>query len=196
MVISKTPNKIYLALSGGMDSMFALHFLLAGRKDVTCLYFNHGTAFGSQSQEFLEKYCDAKGVKLIVGTIGELPPKGCSKEQFWRNARYKFFDQFMDYPVITAHHLDDQIETMLMGFCKGKEQRIKECLGRVNGCSLIRPFLRVSKKEIIDYLQKHGIMYLDDPSNKDVSHPRNRMRHNVIPQLIKAYPGLYKTMRD
>jgi len=195
MKIQKTPKKVYLAFSGGADSMFALHFLLQGRKDVTCLYFNHKTNFGKESLAFVTEVCKQAGVKLITESLAVSPPKGCSKENYWRNARYQFFDKYDDAPIITAHHLDDQIETMLMGFCKGKEQWIRPELQRQPGCLLIRPFLEVSRKEILDYLSKYDIMYLNDPSNEDVSHPRNRIRHNVVPELLKAYPGFYKTLK-
>jgi len=194
MKITKTPNKVYLALSGGSDSMFALHFLLAGRKDVTCLHFNHRTSSAKKYEEFVTERCNDKGVDLKIGRLEVLPPKGCSKEKHWRDERYKFFQQFTDAPIVTAHHLDDQIETMLMGFCKGKEQKIHSHL-KIGEAKIVRPFLGVAKAEIESYNAKHGVLHMVDKSNFDITIPRNRMRHNVIPQLVESYPGLYKTLK-
>lgn len=174
--------------------MFALHFLLQGRKDVTCLHFNHGTLQSEAYEEFVTERCSDKGVDLKIGRLEVSPPKGCSKEKHWRDERYKFFQQFTDAPIVTAHHLDDQIETMLMGFCKGKEQKIRPQL-KMGGSSILRPFLGVAKAEIESYNAKYGVLHIVDGSNYNVRHPRNRMRHNVIPELVQAYPGLYTSLR-
>jgi tRNA(Ile)-lysidine synthase len=194
MKIDKVPSKVYLALSGGEDSMFALHFLLAGRKDVTCLHFNHKTPESDKFEAFVREQCEYLGVELIVGELDVLPAKGESKEKYWRDARYKFFRNFTTKPIITVHHLEDQIETMLMGFCKGKEQRIHSEL-KLGHTTIIRPFLRVEKSEIVSYNDRHKVSSIKDESNEDVSYPRNRIRSNVIPELVKSYPGLRKTIK-
>lgn len=166
--------------------MVALHLLTKSRRDVTCLFFNHGTKFSDDSENFLSDL----DIDLICGRISEEMPKGVSMEHWWRDQRYGFFDSFADRPVITCHHLDDQIETMLMSFCQGK-------LGRTipyKRGNYLRPFIYASRREIEAYAKRNKVQFLNDPSNSDVRFTRNRVRKNVIPELLKVNPGLYKTM--
>lgn len=179
------PNKLYLACSGGADSMFGLHFLRNAKRDVIPIYFNHRTSFGEESQKFLENL----NIGIVCGTMTERPTKGKSLEDFWRQQRYKFFDQFTDRPVITCHHLGDQIETMIMGFAHGKIRKIPVRRG-----NYLRPFLNVRKDEILSYCERHKVEYMDDPSNSDTRFARNRIRASIIPELLKVNPGLFKSL--
>jgi tRNA(Ile)-lysidine synthase len=165
--------------------MFGLKFLRNSGRDVIPLYFNHQTPFGIKSQAFLE----GLDIGVLCGTLDEQPTKGESLEAFWRNQRYKFFDQFADRPVVTCHHLSDQIETMVMGFAHGKIRKIPAIRG-----NYIRPFLNVTKDEILSYCERHEVKFVDDPSNNDTRFARNRIRANVIPELLKVNPGLFKSL--
>jgi tRNA(Ile)-lysidine synthetase-like protein len=186
-IIRPIPEKVYLACSGGIDSMFALHFLMAGGRDVTPLYFNHGTEFGQSCENFLKSL----DIGAIYGKIEKTPEKGRSLEDFWRECRYEFLDQFTDAPVVTAHHLDDQIETLLQGLCHGRLDRV---IPHRRG-NYIRPFIYVSKQEIKDYAHRHSLTYLNDPSNEDVRFTRNRIRNKIIPELLEVNPGFYKSIK-
>lgn len=163
--------------------MMALHFMR--NREVTPLYFNHGTKFGDKCEEFLKDIPNLK-----IGHLSRQLKRGESKENFWREERYKFFDQFTDAPVVTCHHLNDVIETMVQSLSHGKVRGIPHKRG-----NYIRPFLLVSKDEIREYVKRHKVSYLDDPSNDDISFTRNRVRHNVVPELLKINPGLYKSAR-
>ena len=186
-IIRPIPKRLYLACSGGIDSMFALHFLKAGGRDVTPLYFNHGTEFGQSCENFLKSL----DIGAIYGKIEKMPEKSRSLEDFWRECRYNFLDQFTDAPVVTVHHLDDQIETLLQGVCHGRLDRI---IPYKRG-NYIRPFIYVSKQEIKDYAHRHSLTYLNDPSNEDVRFTRNRIRNKIIPELLEVNPGLYKSIK-
>lgn len=183
------PTSVYLACSGGVDSMVCLHFLRRSGRDVTCVYFHHGTEHADMALSFLEGFV---GPELIVGRLDRVMPKGRSKEDFWREERYKFLDQFIDKKVITCHHLDDQIETFLQGVAHG---RLNRTIASSRG-NYLRPFLRVPKQVFSDYAHRHAIAYVDDPSNRDNSYTRNRIRNNIIPQLLVVNPGLYKSMSN
>lgn len=179
------PKEIYLACSGGVDSMVALHFLRHGCRDVIPLYFNHGTEFGDKCEAFLKSL----DMDVICGKITKEKEKGRSQEDFWRECRYEFLDQFDDRPVITMHHLADQLETLIQGVAHGVHRQIPYQRG-----NYIRPFLQVKKEQIIDYAKRNNLKYLDDPSNKENKYTRNRIRNNIIPELLKVNPGLYKSM--
>ena len=186
-IVRPIPKRLYLACSGGIDSMFALHFLRAGGRDVTPLYFNHGTDFGQSCENFLKSL----DIKAIYGKIEKTPEKGRSLEDFWRECRYNFLDRFTDAPVVTVHHLDDQIETLLQGVCHG---RLDRTIPYKRG-NYIRPFIYVSKQEIKDYAHRHSLTYLNDPSNEDVRFTRNRIRNKIIPELLRVNPGFYKSIK-
>lgn len=186
-IVGKIPNDVYLACSGGMDSMVARHFLSNNGRHVTCLYFHHGTKHADIARSFLEGLV---GPNLRVGYIQGQVPKGRSKEDFWREQRYQFLNQFADKRVVTCHHLDDQIETFLQGIAHGRCGRgIKHTWG-----NYLRPFLRVPRSVIAAYAHRHSIAYVQDPSNMDNSYTRNRVRNMIIPELCKVNPGLYKCM--
>lgn len=188
-IIKPIPRKLYLAFSGGMDSVFALHFLQRSKRDVTCIYVNHKTEFGNKCQAEIGKIIPC-GTKLISLEIKRTPTSGESKEAVWRDERYNALDKLVDYMVVTAHNLNDVIETKLMGFARGKDWNIAYKRG-----NYLRPFLNVSRDEIEEYVHRHNLKWLEDPSNKDLSHPRNRIRHQVIPEMLKVNPGLYKAFR-
>jgi len=190
-IIGKLPNKLYLACSGGMDSMVFYHFLLQGKRDIICLYFNHGTFHGRHAESFLR----AAVGPLKCGNITSEMPVGCSKEDFWRKCRYEFFSKFNDRPIITCHHLNDQMETFYQGLAHGDLGRLipyKRGGGSL-GPLYIRPFLNVPKSLIKMYADRHSVNYIDDPSNLNFDFTRNRIRHKVIPELLKVNPGLFKS---
>ena len=162
-IIKPIPSKLYLACSGGIDSMFAYHFFNAGRKDVCCLFFHHGTKTSDDAEIFLKKNVQ----NLIVGRLTRTIEKGESPEKFFRDQRYSFFSKFKDKPIVTCHHLNDCAETWTMTSLKGTPRLIPYKNGNI-----IRPFLLVSKKEIEDYCERKNIEYSQDLTNFDVNIPR------------------------
>lgn len=189
-LIGKIPNKIYVACSGGPDSMAALDFLIRGKRDVTVLSFNHGTEFGDQAEEFLIKHCAIKDIKAHFGKITRSKYKNESPEEFWRNERYKFFFQFDDVPIVLAHHLNDAIETWLFSSMHGNPKLIP-----VQSGNLIRPFLITPKQELVDWCFRYDIPYLKDPSNKNLRYPRARIRHMIMPNVKMINPGIAKVIK-
>ena len=87
-----------------------------------------------------------------------------------------------------AHHLDDVIEWRLYQMAKGhlspRDTPYKN--GRI-----LRPFLATAKSSLEFYAAVHGVPYLEDPSNEDLKYSRNRIRHQVVPEMLKVNPGLY-----
>lgn len=182
-IITPLPHQCYLACSGGVDSMFALHFLRKGKRKVQPIFFNHGTETSRIAEEFLTVNMFAP----IIGRLTRDKLKEESPEEYYRNQRYAFFSAFNDAPIITCHHLDDQFETAILGTLQGKQFRIPYRRG-----NFIRPFLNVSKKEILDYANRHGLCWVEDESNNDISIPRNRVRHMIFPQMKLLNPSVLK----
>lgn len=187
-LLSKIPKDVYLACSGGMDSMVVLDFLSRTR-NVVPVYFNHGTEHGTEAEAFLQKECGWRDLDLIIFRIETERPKQLSKEEHWRNERYKAF-QSLDRQIITAHHLNDVMEWWIFTSLHGEPKTIPYQNGNV-----IRPFLISSKKEIQDWAERKEVKYIEDPSNQDTSYMRNLIRCNILPEALKVNPGLEKVIR-
>ena len=192
-ILNAIPQTVALACSGGPDSMAALDFLrLHGKRTVYVVYFNHGTEHGQEAERFLRSYCQEHNLPLFVGGLLRERKKDESPEEFWRNERYRFFNDVMNgigTPLITCHHLDDQVENWFLTATHGAPKLIPYQRGYV-----IRPFLLTRKKELLDWCERKGVPFVVDPSNKDPKYCRNRIRMSIIPEIEKINPGIYKTI--
>lgn len=183
-LLGNIPKKVYLACSGGKDSMMMLDFLLKGRRDIHVLYYNHNTEHGKEAEHFIHEFCRLNNISLDIGFYyGE-----DKTELAWRNARYKFLSNYTNRPIITCHHLNDNIETFLLSEIKGQAKFIPYQRNNV-----IRPLLLVSRNEIDSYATRHNIKWIEDPSNSQVDYSRNKIRNLVIPVLKEINPGLETT---
>jgi|TARA_R110001583_G_scaffold21333_12_gene81071 tRNA(Ile)-lysidine synthase len=191
----KLPEKIAIAVSGGADSMAVLDFLSKG-KDVAALHFNHGTEHADEAEKLVTSYCQKNDIPLLVGRLKEVSPKGVSKEEFWRDQRYSFFDQvsktpfYSHRPIITCHHLDDLVETWLFTSFHGESKLIPSQRGRY-----LRPFLITRKVVLEEWCDRKSVSYVTDPSNMDNSYMRNYIRHEIVPRTLRVNPGLPKVLR-
>ena len=187
-LLTPLPKKLYVACSGGVDSMSALDFL-SRKHDVTAAFFNHGTETSQRAWEFLYDYCKDNDIGLVSATIGKLKLNSLSQEEHWRNERYKFLDS-IGHPVVTAHHLDDAVETWVWSSMHGQPK-----LPEIYRNNVIRPFLATPKQELIDWCIKHNVPWYDDMSNLDTKYMRNYVRHVAMPIIQKINPGIQKTIK-
>ena len=182
----RLPRKINVAVSGGVDSMVALDFLK--RKHVVeVLHYNHGTAHGDEAQEFVIRYCRENRIKFITDTVKDTIPLGRSRECWWREKRYAFFQKFNDHPLITAHTLDDCVETWIFSCLNGTGKIVPYRRNHV-----VRPFRKTRKRDLELWANLNNVPYLTDPSNSDIGFNRNYIRHELMPHALKVNPGLYK----
>lgn len=183
-ILGKLAPTCYVGCSGGIDSMCLLTFLLKGRRKVEVLHFNHGTVFANDAQKFLEDFCKVNNIPLHIGYY-----KGNkTTENDWRNARYEFFNQFKNRVIYLGHTLSDNIETYLLSSIKGTSKFIPYSRTNVR-----RPFLLVSKKELLSYAERNNVKWIEDSSNLESNFDRNKIRNQVIPVLKNINPGLEKT---
>jgi tRNA(Ile)-lysidine synthase len=185
---SKLPRKLYLACSGGVDSMAALDFLRRNHY-IEVLHVDHGTTHGENAYQFVERYCDKNNIKFHTHLINGTVPPGPSKEEWWREQRYKFFDQYQDAPVVTCHHLDDCVETWIWSSLHGTGKWIPYRRGNV-----IRPFRLTRKRDLEMWCNLHSVPWIEDDSNQDTCYTRNYIRHEMMPHVLKVNPGIHKTI--
>jgi len=183
----KLPRDIYLACSGGIDSMAALDFLRRNHK-VTVLHYHHGTPHGDTAYRFLSEYCRTRDIDWYP-CVQELDVPVSNKEAEWRTRRYKFFDRFTDMPIITCHHLDDCVETWLFSSIHGTGKIIPRTRGNV-----LRPFRLNRKRDLELWAAMHNVPHIEDDSNKDTCYSRNYIRHTMMPHVLRINPGIHKTI--
>jgi tRNA(Ile)-lysidine synthase len=188
-LLGKIPAEIYVACSGGVDSMAALDFLRR-RHDVTVIFVHHGTENSTLGQLVVAEYCTQHQIPMLVSQIDlSLKTAAVSWEEFWREQRYQEFDR-LDLPVVTAHHLDDCVETYIWSMCHGTAKVIPHQRNQV-----IRPFLLNTKQCLAEWCQRHQVSWHDDTSNWDTKYTRNRVRHDVMPRILEINPGIHKVVR-
>jgi tRNA(Ile)-lysidine synthase len=151
-------------------------------------YFDHGTEFGAKSFVFLNNYCNDNNIPFVSAKISESKTKDQSWEEYWRIERYKFLHSF-DLPVITAHNLNDQMENWLFTSFHGTPRLIP-----YSNKNIIRPFLPTPKSEFYNWCQNKQVPYLEDPSNTNTCFMRNKIRHDILPEVLQVNPGFAKVI--
>ena len=187
-VQGKLPRELYLACSGGVDSMVALDFLRRNH-DVRVLHFNHGTAHGDEAEKFVTQYCRQNDIAYIVDRVKGTIPPGNSKEAWWREKRYAFFDKYDVHPIVTAHHLDDCVETWVWSAMHGTPKIIPYRRNYV-----VRPFRLTRKRDFELWASMHQVPYVEDQSNENIHYTRNFIRHEMMSSVLKVNKGIHKVI--
>ena len=182
-LLTTLPRELWVACSGGVDSMAVVDFLKRGHR-VSVAYFNHGTQHGIESELWIRRYCEQHHLSLLVGKLERDKPAHMSQEEFWRDQRY---DLLASIPgtVVTAHHLDDCVETYLFNCLHGKSHTIPMRRGNV-----VRPFLTTPKSEFVSWCERKAVPWIEDLSNQDLKYMRNQIRHKIVPEALVVNPGL------
>jgi len=190
------PSKstILIGLSGGPDSVFLITALAELAKEMpltlAAAHLDHQWRADSyQDVQFCRELCRRLGIPFVSRTIQELGisfKDNGSREELGRRYRRHFFQAmqatYKADTIAVAHHADDQQETFFMRLLRGTS--LTGLIGmRPYEKQYIRPLLSITKQEILDYLHKHKISYLTDPTNESDVFLRNRIRHQVIPAL-------------
>ena len=187
-------KKYALAVSGGVDSMVMLHKFatLCPRPDFFVVTVNHGIREQAADDcKFVADYCEKFGVECRVVTV-DVPAyckeRKVSLETGARLLRYQVFDSLDVDFVCIAHNADDNAETVLMHILRGSGAKGAVGIKRQNG-KYLRPLLDLSRQEIEQYANKHGVPHVDDHTNDETKYARNFLRHKVIPLLMELNPS-------
>lgn len=192
------------AVSGGVDSMCLLDTVLrwAAERDARVLaaHFNHQLrgAAADRDETFVREYCAARGVPFFAGrgeTAALAARDGLSVEEAARRLRYAFLEETArreGAAVLTAHHADDNAETMLLNLCRGTGSAglgIPPVRGNV-----YRPFLALTRRELEEYAAARGLPHVEDETNGTDAAARNLLRHRVLPVLREINPRAAENM--
>ncbi len=194
-------DRVVLGLSGGPDSV-CLFFMLLGLReeynlDIHALHVNHCIRGedADEDQAYVESLCKDYQVPLKVVRV-DIPAlvkeSGRSEEEEARMARYEAFEAYADelskesqadnVKIAIAHNADDNAETVIFHMARGTGLDGMCGIAPTRG-RIIRPLLEVPKAEIMEFIQENEISYCVDETNSMVCYDRNRIRHNILPEL-------------
>src|SRR5690625_134023 len=200
-------DTLFLAVSGGPDSLALLHFFASIKTSwdlqLHTLTVDHQLR-GQASKDDAQFVYETSLQYGIPCTIGQADVKqyaikhNIGIQAAARKARYEFFLEQMKKEkkakLVLGHHLDDQVESIVMQFIKGVRQKGMPIKRPLDTFQLIRPFLCVTKDDIWKYVKKHQLEVKIDQSNEDLTYTRNRMRQQIIPLLKKENPNLNESL--
>jgi len=199
-VLSTFPevNSYIVGLSGGADSTALVHALCKVRERLrvpfSAVHVNHGIhAESNLWQRQCEQFCRGQGVELTCLQIELKHASGKGLEAEARQLRYEAMSSLLGPAdcLLTAHHADDQAETLLLNLMRGSGvdglTAMPESRPLGDGY-LQRPLLRFKNSVLKDYLHRHEIEWIEDPSNQYLNHDRNFVRHELIPLMEKRWP--------
>ena len=191
-------KKICVSLSGGLDSIVLLHALhqIAGEQIyLRAIHFNHNLTDVSHSwAQFCKKFCNQLNVNLDTYSLKINLREGFGIEAAARKARYQKLRKSIqkDEYLMTAHHQDDQLETILLRMARGTGieglQGIQRQFDFGQGI-ILRPLLDFTRDQIEDYAKRNKLEWVEDVSNKEVYFDRNFLRKRVIPIIKERWPS-------
>ena len=189
-------QSVLCALSGGVDSVVLLHLLLQCGVRVEAAHVEHGIRGESSRRDcrFVQELCGKWGVPLHVIHLdvpAQAAKEGRGIEETARAMRYDFLWKTREArrleTLATAHHLNDQAETVLMHLIRGASPVGLSGMRERDG-ALIRPLLPFSRAQIEQYAQENHLPHVEDETNADIAYTRNYIRHELIPCMEKLNP--------
>lgn len=195
-------HHILAAVSGGVDSVVMCDLLNHGefKFSIAHMNFQLRKEESKKDEKFVKELAEKYHVEFYgsrVDTKSYAKQHSISIEMAARELRYSWFDDLLDQKrldyVATAHHLNDQTESILLNLVRGTVLKGKQGIKSKNH-RLIRPLLFAERKEIEQYAQERNLAYRVDKSNESLEFQRNRIRKNVIPELEKINPSLHETI--
>ena len=197
-------KRLFLAVSGGMDSMVLLQLFHQLNYEIAVLHCNFSlrNIESDGDEEFVKHYCESKKIPLFIqkfDTKQFAEDAKISIQVAARKLRYDWFyeqlsDKNFDY-ILTAHHLDDSLETFLINLTRGTGLEGLTGIPAQND-KIIRPLLPFSRVEIENYMQENNLQWREDSSNASDKYFRNKVRHAIVPVLKVLNPNLLSSFQN
>lgn len=195
-------NAVVIALSGGADSVSLLHAMkqLSGRLgvEVSACHINHHIR-GEESDRdmrFCEELCRRLGIPLVIreADVPALQQKHESLEECARRVRYDFFAEVSGgKKLATAHNSNDCAETVLLNMMRGTGLKGLCGVPPVRG-NIIRPLIYCTRADVEEYCRSNDLTWVTDSTNLDTDYTRNKIRHIILPEMLKINGSLFPTM--
>lgn len=201
-LLTNDGRPLIVAVSGGADSVALLEILL--RLGYKCVIahcnFHLRSVESNDDNIFVRKLAEQLKTPIYsidFNTVEHADNEGISIEMAARELRYDWFEELRlkleAQAIVTGHHLDDNLETILLNIVRGTGLRGLTGMPMRNG-QVVRPLLDTSHQELVDFLREQGIEWREDSSNATNDYQRNRIRNQVLPLLEDINPSVRKTM--
>lgn len=200
-VLWNKEDGLYLACSGGLDSVVLAHMLFKLGYSFIILHCNFQLR-GEESErdeQFVRELANTLSVPVVVkkfDTNREIEVTGKGVQETARNLRYNWFKQVLEKDqsnrqnwLLTAHHADDQVETILMHYFRGTGLAGLQGM-KMKTDFIIRPLLFAERVALEKYATDNGLNWVEDSSNATTDYTRNFIRHTIIPRLEEVYPSV------
>nr|VFK65416.1 MAG: tRNA(Ile)-lysidine synthase [Candidatus Kentron sp. UNK]VFK71487.1 MAG: tRNA(Ile)-lysidine synthase [Candidatus Kentron sp. UNK] len=198
-------HRYRVAYSGGADSHALLHGMVAlgdalEGAEVSAVHVNHGLQNDADRwAAHAAHICRDLGVSCPILVVDAHPDPGESPEAAARRVRYGAIKGIMadNEILLTAHHLDDQAETLLLQLMRGAGPRglaAMPSIVRFGAGWLGRPLLGISREVLRDYARAQGLRWVEDHTNRDTHFDRNYLRHEILARLRARWPGVSNTL--
>ena len=202
-------DRVLVAVSGGIDSVVLLHVLMqmADELDITLglAHLDHQMRDESHlDARFVKDLAEHYEIEAIIHEEDAFESKSrlrTSLEAASREMRYQFLksaaQMFNTSVVVLGHHLDDRIETFFINLFRGSGLDGLASMPAVrvdHGIRFVRPLFELTRHEIEDYVEQHGLGFREDMSNQDTAFTRNRIRHQLMPLMLEFNPNLAELM--
>lgn len=199
-----TEPRYWVAYSGGLDSHVLLHLMVRLRAllpiKLHAVHVNHNLSVNAAAwAKHAETVCRAFNVPLVQETIIAKATIGESPEEVAREKRYEVLSRLLvpNDLLLTAHHQDDQAETVLLQLMRGAGPKGLSAMPAIKtlGAGLqARPLLCFTREELRNYADEHQLQWIDDESNENSVFARNYMRQQIMPLLKNRWPSVTKTL--
>ena len=206
-------DKLLLAVSGGVDSVVLCELCKQACFDFTIVHCNFQLR-GEEStrdENFVKMVGKKYAVEVLIkkfDTETYATENKLSIQEAARVLRYDWFEELITHDsqlvthnspltthLLTAHHADDNAETLLMNFCRGTGLHgltgIPVSYGHIK-----RPLLGFTKKELLDFAEEYTLNFVEDSSNQSSKYTRNFFRNEIIPAISKVYPQVKESLQD
>ena len=200
-----TPKaRLTLALSGGLDSVALLHLLRALRDtfpfQLQAVHVHHGLSPHADAwADFCAQLCASHAIELTTHRVQIARADPAGIEAAARRERQRIFSALDADWLLSAHHQNDQAETLLLQVLRGAGPKGLASMPEVRHrpgwrAAQLRPLLGVARTEVLDYARAHSLSWVEDDSNRDVRFRRNALRQHVLPSLDEHFPGAAVTL--
>jgi len=196
-------QKLVLGLSGGIDSVSLLHALRHtqfSHYELSCVHIHHGLSPHADAwAKFCETLCADFGLELRVHRVAVHRDDPAGIEGAARAARQQVFAQLDADVVLTAHHQNDQAETLLLQLLRGAGPKGLAAMApwqrhHAWRAAQLRPWLQITRAQIEHYARDHALAWIEDESNTDPAYTRNYVRHSLLPLLARRFPSVVPTL--
>lgn len=196
-------DRLILAVSGGVDSVVLAYLVekLNNQSVIAHCNFRLREKEADQEEEFARKLANKLHMPFYVrhfDTLQFAKEQGVSVQMAARELRYSYFHELLSTlnfnKILTAHHLDDQLETFFINLLRGSGISGLTGIPEING-QIVRPLLPFSRDQIIRYAAQNQIEFKEDSSNMETKYLRNQLRHILLPRIKDHNPGFQSSMK-